>query len=99
MRRRADGILLSVRLTPKASSARLGGLAHDAGGMAALKAWVTQAPSDGRANQALIELLAKTWRIPKSSIAIERGQADRLKTLRIEGDPDALERLVLEACR
>ena len=99
MRRLADGILLTVRLTPKASSPRLGGLARDAAGMAALKAWVTEAPSEGRANAALIQLLAKTWRIPKSTIQLERGATDRVKTLRIVGDPAELERRIIEACK
>ncbi len=97
--RLADGILLTVRLTPRAASQRIGGIALDAAGAAALKVWVTAAPTDGRANQALIELLAKHWRLPKSSISLQRGAAERTKTLRIAGDAEALERRILEACK
>jgi uncharacterized protein YggU (UPF0235/DUF167 family) len=88
--------MVTVRLTPKASSARLGGIARDAAGAAQLKVWVTAAPTDGQANAALIELLAKTWRLPRSAITIARGAADRTKHLRITGDPDELERRIME---
>ena len=97
LKRVSDGIVLTVKLTPKASKARLGGVALDANGAAALKAWVTAAPIEGRANEALVELIAKSWRLPKSAIRIVRGASDRTKSLRIEGDPDELENRVREA--
>jgi uncharacterized protein (TIGR00251 family) len=40
-------------------------------------------PTDGRANDELIELMARTLRLPPSSIALVRGQTSRQKTLRV----------------
>lgn len=41
------------------------------------------APEGGKANAAVIDLLAKTLRTPKSSLSIERGQSSRNEILRI----------------
>lgn len=51
---------------------------------------MTAAAQKGKANAALIKLLAKALGTPKSSIAITGGATDRRKTLLIEGDPAAL---------
>lgn len=44
-------------------------------------AFLTARAHDGEANKALIELVAKTFRIPKTSIAITSGAKSRQKTL------------------
>jgi uncharacterized protein YggU (UPF0235/DUF167 family) len=49
-------------------------------------------PEDGKANKALILLLADTLRLPKSSISIVSGETARKKILRIDGDPEDLEK-------
>ncbi len=86
------GVLLTVRLTPKASRARLGDVRRDTAGKPQLKAWVTAAPSDGAANRALVELVSDALDVPKCDIEIRRGLSDRTKTLFIEGDAEALAR-------
>jgi hypothetical protein len=83
----AGGVRLRVRLTPRASADRLGGTQAEADGGVALKAAVTAPPEDGRANAALVALLAKAWRVPKSAIRVVAGASDRRKTLLVEGDP------------
>jgi hypothetical protein len=80
------GLRLAVRLTPKAGRTRIEGLAAEARGGSAIKVAVTAAPENGKANAALIKLLAKEWRLPKTTIAIERGATARRKTLAIAGD-------------
>ena len=50
-----------------------------------LKVWVTAAPEDGKANAALLKLLADRLGIPRSGIRIIRGQRSRNKVLRLEG--------------
>ena len=50
----------------------------------------TPVPAGGAANEAVIALLAKEWRLPKSSITITAGTADRRKTVRIEGNATEL---------
>lgn len=85
-----DGLRLAVRLQPGASKPGIGGLAGLADGGLALTARVTAAPEGGKANAALIALLAKTWRLPKGAFEIVAGRSDRNKTLRIAGDAAAL---------
>ena len=96
---RADGVTISVRLTPKASANRIQGLAEDGGGGAVLKASVTAVPEKGKANAALIKLLAKAWSLPKTSLTVISGATDRNKVLHIDGDPDALMRQIWGAMK
>ena len=85
------GLRLAVRLQPRARKTDIGGLAALADGGVALKARVTAVPEGGKANAALIALLAKTWRLPKGAFEIASGRSDRTKTLLIAGDPASLE--------
>jgi uncharacterized protein YggU (UPF0235/DUF167 family) len=59
-------------------------------GVTVLKLRVTEPPEDGKANAALIRLLAKAWKLPKSSLSLVAGHSDRRKTLAVAGDPAAL---------
>jgi len=87
--RKADGVLLHVRLTPKSSAARIGGV-EDHGGKLVLKAYVTTPPEDGKANAALLALVADWLGGPKSAIALASGQKSRLKSVAVDGEPDKL---------
>ena len=90
----AQGLRVAIRLTPKASRDRIQGAAPEAEGAVVVKAQVTTVPEDGKANAALIKLLSKQWRIPKSDMDIIQGATDRRKTLLISGDgADLLRRL------
>ncbi len=88
-----DGIDLLIRLTPAARSNGFAGLdtIQDRHGntVTALKARVTAAPENNKANKALIALLAAALRIAKSDISIVRGDTDRTKTIRISRTIDA----------
>lgn len=85
------GLRLAVRLQPGAGKSAVGGPMTRADGGEALRAWVTAAPEGGKANAALIALLAKTWRLPKGAFEIVSGHTGRNKTLLIAGDPAALQ--------
>lgn len=85
------GLRLAVRLQPGAGRSGLGGPVALADGGVALKAWVTAPPEGGKANAALIALLAKTWRLPKGAFEIVSGHNGRNKTLLVAGDPAGLE--------
>ncbi len=87
----SDGLLLRVRLTPKASSEGIDGLENTAEGIA-VKARVRAVPSDGEANAALTRLIAKWLDLPKSRIALVAGNKSRIKSLAITGEPDELAR-------
>jgi len=87
---REDGCTVTVRVQPKARKDRVAGLVAEADGDAALKVAVTAPPDGGRANDALVRFLAKAWGVPRRSITLIRGQADRRKVLHV-ADPDAVE--------
>lgn len=90
LRSEPSGVRLFVRLTPKASRNAIGDVVADADGQQWLKVSVTAVPENGKANQALIKLLAKSAKCPKSSVRIVSGQTDRTKTLLIDGNPEEL---------
>ncbi|KAF0224027.1 MAG: hypothetical protein FD176_1425 [Rhodospirillaceae bacterium] len=81
-----QGLRLFIRLTPKGSRDKIDGLAAEADGGVVLKASVTAVPEDGKANAALIKMLAKEWRVAKSDFEIIAGATDRRKTVLISGD-------------
>jgi uncharacterized protein len=78
-------VRVRVRLTPRASANRLVGLVAEADGGVALRVMVTAAAEQGKANEALIKLLARTWHLAKSDISIVAGASDRRKTLHVAG--------------
>jgi uncharacterized protein (TIGR00251 family) len=76
-------IRFRIRLTPKGGRDAIDGWS-DHLNERVLKARVTAPPEDGKANAALIALLAKALGIAKSRIAIVGGSASRLKSIEIE---------------
>jgi len=79
-----------VRLTPKGGGDRIEGWWTDSAGQVALKARVAAPPEDGKANTALIDMLARTLAVRKSDVRIASGATSRLKTIEIEGDETLL---------
>lgn len=89
-RRDADGILVSLRVTPNAGADRVEGTEQRDDGTAVLRLRVSAVPDKGKANAAVIALLAKSLGIPKSAITLVAGETARLKTLRLAADPEQL---------
>jgi len=87
-----DGVRLSLRVTPKASRNAIAGLADTASGDKALKVTVTAVPENGKANEAVVKLLAKAWKLPKTSLTVVAGATDRNKIVHVAGDPAELMR-------
>lgn len=85
-----DGIRLHLRVTPNAGVDRIEGLETRDDGSTALRVRVKAVPDKGKANAAVIALLAKALGIPRSAITLVAGDTARFKTLRIAGDPAAL---------
>ncbi|HMU26300.1 MAG TPA: DUF167 domain-containing protein [Solirubrobacterales bacterium] len=81
---------IRVRLQPRASKNELKGWKEDPGsGEQVLQARVTAPPVDGKANQALIALLAKEFKTPKTRIRIIQGESARDKVVELaESDRD-----------
>jgi uncharacterized protein (TIGR00251 family) len=86
-----EGVRVFVRLQPKARRERIEGVVTEPDGRTAFKVAVTAPPESGKANAALVALLGKSWRLPKSAIEIVGGASDRRKTLLLRGDPASLQ--------
>jgi uncharacterized protein (TIGR00251 family) len=86
----ADGLLLQLRVTPNAGTDRLEGVEIRADGQQVLRVRVAAVADRGRANAAVIALLARQLGVPKTSIAIVAGETARLKTAKLDGDGAAL---------
>jgi len=76
----AAGVRFAVRVQPKASSCRIVG--EHAG---SLKVAVTAAPEAGKANEAVIKVLAQALGVSKSCVRIVSGHASRNKIVHISG--------------
>ncbi len=86
----AGGVRVALKVTPKAARAGVTGVETDAAGCTVLKVRVTAPPEGGKANAALIKLLAKAWKLPKGALKVVAGGKDRRKILLVAGDPAAL---------
>jgi uncharacterized protein len=62
-----------------------------------LRVAVTAPPEDGKANAAVIALLAKTWDLPKSTFAVTAGASARQKRILVRGNAAELTRRILAA--
>lgn len=85
MRVTASGIGLVVRLTPRAAVDEIVGL-EAAGGRTILKARVRAVPEKGKANAALVKLIARWLGVPRTAVRCTAGARSRVKTLEIAGD-------------
>ena len=75
---------IRVRLQPRASRNEVAGYKGDPNtGEQVLQVRVTAPPVDGKANKALIALLAREFKTPKSKIAIVQGETSRDKLIEL----------------
>jgi uncharacterized protein (TIGR00251 family) len=84
------GIILHIRITPNAAHTRIDDVELRDNNQQVLRVRVTAVPDKGKANKALIALLAKTLKLPKSTISIKTGLTSRHKTIQIVGDSEEL---------
>ncbi|WP_119680009.1 DUF167 domain-containing protein [Indioceanicola profundi] len=82
----AGGVRVHLRVSPKASRTAVQGIAESAPGRMAVKVAVTAPPENGKANEAVLKLLAKEWRLPKTSLEVVAGGADRSKIIHVAGE-------------
>jgi len=75
-----EGVLIAVRVVPRAARAGLAGIRENA-----LLVRLNAAPVDGAANAELIEVLADALGVPKRAISISAGERSRRKTVLIRG--------------
>lgn len=75
-------MIIKIRVLPRSSRNEIVGNMADG----TLKVKLTAAPVDGKANNALIELLAEHFKTSKSQIKIVRGGTSKNKTIEISND-------------
>jgi uncharacterized protein YggU (UPF0235/DUF167 family) len=95
----ANGIVLTVRLTPRGGRDALEGVAQLADGASVLKARVRAAPSAGEANAALVRLLAGALGVAARDVSLIAGDTARRKRVKIVGDRAALAAALEQVCR
>jgi uncharacterized protein YggU (UPF0235/DUF167 family) len=80
-------VAIWLRLSPKSGRDAIEGVETLSDGRRVLKARVRAAPENGRANAALIELVAGWLRAPRGAISIRSGETARIKQIFIAGAP------------
>jgi uncharacterized protein (TIGR00251 family) len=80
VRETSDGILLTIRVIPRAKRSEIAGLRGEA-----LLVRLAAPPVDGAANAALIDALADVLHLPRTQLAIAAGERSRLKTVSVVG--------------
>lgn len=94
LRKKGDQILLDVAVSPGSKSDAVRG---DLEG--AVKIALKARAREGRANEALVEFLAKRLGVPRRDVSIVRGQSARRKTVAVAGSTrdDVIRGLAVEA--
>jgi uncharacterized protein (TIGR00251 family) len=85
-----DGLIVTVRLTPKGGRDAIDGIETLSNGHAVLKVRVRAAPMEGEANAALARVLGKALGVPPTRVAIVGGATSRIKRVKISGNAAAL---------
>lgn len=85
-----NGLWVAIWLSPRAKADRLLAVAPTARGGQAIKVSVSAPPQGGRANEALLRLLAYTWHLPRRNLSIVAGATSRNKIVNVAGDPHQL---------
>lgn len=79
-RERNGKLIFKVRVVARASQSRLVG-EHEG----ALRARIAAPPVDGAANDELVRLLAREFRVPRNAVEITSGKTSRLKSVEVVG--------------
>ena len=78
LRRDGERVSFTVRVTPRASANAVGGERDGA-----LLVRLSAPPVEGKANDALIKLLAATLDVPRGAVRLEQGAAARTKRVSV----------------
>src|SRR5512140_2858321 len=80
LREQPDGVMLAIKLQPRASSNEIGEALGDE-----LRVKVTAPPVDAAANEALVRLLADKLDCPRNRVELLRGHTSRHKMVKVYG--------------
>ena len=86
-----DGVLIDVRVVPRAGRSGVAGTRDGA-----LLVRLNAPPGEGAANAELIEVLAKLLALPKRALTIAAGERSRQKRVRVAGITEQEARARLE---
>jgi uncharacterized protein (TIGR00251 family) len=76
-----DGsVTVDIQVKPRSSREAVGPVQADR-----LVVAVNAPPVDGKANEAVVRVLAQTFGVPRSAVTIVRGETGKKKTVRIAG--------------
>jgi len=75
-----DGVVVRLKVVPGASRSRIVGALGDR-----LKVQVAAPPEGGKANKAVIDLLAETLGVAVRDVTITTGHSQAMKTARVRG--------------
>ncbi len=89
MRETDQGVILDVKVTPKARENKIVGFVDNV-----LKIRLTAAPEKGEANRALVRFLAKALDIPQRDIILLRGETTRQKQLLLHCSIQKIEAII-----
>lgn len=81
----SDGLLLAVRVQPRASRSRCDGVIEGR-----LRLRLEAPPVDGAANEACVAFVAESLGVPKRAVRLVSGEKAREKRLSVQGDARAL---------
>ena len=76
---REGSIVFKVQVVPRASRSEVVGECNGA-----LRVRIAAPPVDGAANEELIRVLSKTFKIPRSAVKLVSGHSSRIKQVSIE---------------
>ena len=93
-----DGVVLSIKLTPRGGRDALENVEQLADGRSVLKARVRAPASEGEANAALVKLLARTLGVAARDVSLVAGTTARRKLLKIAGPGAALAAVLEKIC-
>ncbi|MGA8041694.1 MAG: DUF167 domain-containing protein [Terracidiphilus sp.] len=80
----AGGVTLAVRAQPGAKKTAIVGV-YGEGATAQLKIAVQAPPIEGRANEALVDFLSRSFSVPRSSVELIHGESSRSKVFLLRG--------------
>ena len=85
-----DGLRIRIQARPGGRRDEIEGLRAEADGGVALRVTVRAAAEGGKANAAIVKLLAGQWGLPRTSLRLLAGAKDRRKSFHLVGKPNVL---------
>ena len=80
MNEKDGAVTLDIAVKPRSSREGVGPVQGDR-----LCVAVNAPPVDGKANEAVVRVLAQTFKVARAAVAIVRGETGRKKTIRVTG--------------